>query len=399
MDDSTAISFAPSLRPSRRAAASPHADKPQAADSRPVDITVIMPTIFWSGTFERCARRVLSLIDAGKISTEVVFAFDGDAPPRPAWLDHPRVSVVKTGARSGPAAARNRAAQVASGRILLFVDADVELAADAIDRVHAAFESDPDLVGLFGTYDDEPPGRGVASAFRNLLHHHTHTSHPGRAGTFWAGCGAIRTAAFLDIGGFDETFDCPSVEDIELGMRVAADGGRIVLDPAVRCKHLKQWTLASMVVTDIVHRATPWTLLIMNSQELPTTLNLDWRGRLSGICSVLLLISLAVTPFASPMAWVALTCGLAVITMNFAFYRLCRRKRGIGFAVSAVMLHWLYFFYSSVTFGLVTVRELGIAFSRIIPRHSASPSIAVSLAQSAADELPRSRSLAASRAD
>jgi transposase len=30
------------------------------------------------------------------------------------------------------------------------------------------------------------------SRFRNLLHHHTHTTHPGPACTFWAGCGAVR---------------------------------------------------------------------------------------------------------------------------------------------------------------------------------------------------------------
>jgi hypothetical protein len=364
MDDSTVLSIAPGQRPSSRPATPPRAATPRAAVTRKVDISVIMPTLFWSGTFDRCSRRLLAVVDSGKISAEVVVAFDGHATSPPSWLDRPGVTVVQTGKRSGPAAARNRAAQVASGRILLFVDADVELAADAIDRVHAAFEADPDLVGLFGTYDDEPPGHGVASHFRNLLHHHTHTSHPGKAGTFWSGCGAIRTTEFLDIGGFDETYASPCVEDIELGMRIAATGGKIVLDPALQCKHLKQWTMASMVVADVVHRAAPWTRLIMNSRNLPATLNIDWRGRLSGICSVLLLVCLAVAPFASPAAWAAVACGLAVIGMNFDFYRLCATKRGVGFAVSAMALHWLYFVYASLTFAVVAAHELWLGLGR-----------------------------------
>jgi GT2 family glycosyltransferase len=322
-----------------------------------LEISVIMPTVHWSGTFERCARRVLSLMDAMPTTVEVVFAFDGAAPPVPDWLDRPGVKVVTTGVRSGPAVARNLAAQAASGSVLFFVDADVELAADAIQHVHAAFEADPDLVGLFGAYDDEPSADGVASTFRNLLHHHTHVSHPGSAGTFWSGCGAIRTAAFVDVGGFDETFAYPSVEDIELGMRIVANGGRIVLTPAVQCKHLKQWTLASMVFTDIVHRAKPWTHLIMNSHHLPVALNLDWRGRLSGVCSVLLAVCLAAAVFVPAALWVALACGLAVVGMNRNFYGLCLRKRGIGFAVAAMGLHWLYFVYSSLTFGFVTLYE------------------------------------------
>lgn len=321
-------------------------------------ISVIMPTIFWSGTFERCARRLLSLLDGAAPNAEVVFVFDGEAPPAPDWLDHPAVRIVTTGTRSGPAIARNLAAESARGELLFFVDADVEIAADAIERVQAAFAADPELIGLFGTYDDEPAAEGTASAFRNLLHHHTHVSHPGRAGTFWSGCGAMRKTAFLDIGGFDETYAYPSVEDIELGMRVVANGGKILLAPDVRCKHLKRWTLASMVFTDIVHRAAPWTHLIMNSHELPVSLNLDWRGRFSGICSVLLAVCLAASAFLPMTLWGALACGLVVVAMNGDFYRLCLRKGGIVFAVSSVALHWLYFVYSSLTFGFVVLYEL-----------------------------------------
>lgn len=361
MDEPIILSVDEARRPLRRVATSPLRT---AANPEPIALSVIMPTVFWSGTFERCARRVLTLLDAAAMPVEVVFAFDGSPPPAPAWLDGPGVRIVKTGTRSGPAIARNLAAESARGEVLFFVDADVELAADALDRVHAVFSADPDLVGLFGTYDDEPAAVGVASVFRNLLHHHTHVSHPGRAVTFWSGCGAMRRAAFLDVGGFDEKFAYPSVEDIELGMRVAANGGHILLAPEVQCKHLKHWTLASMVVTDIVHRATPWTHLIMNAPELPVTLNLDRRGRASGVCSVLLAAFLAAAAFSPLLLWAALACGLMVFAMNSDFYRLCLRKRGIGFAASAVVLHWLYFVYSSLTFGVVATYEIWLRWRR-----------------------------------
>jgi GT2 family glycosyltransferase len=372
MHESHMPTTAKSLRPHTSAVQSPRSCSGAASSTRQFDISVIMPTIFWSGTFERCARQVLSLIDSTAANAEVVVVFDGSPPPAPAWLDRPRVTIVKTGTRSGPAIARNLAAESARGEVLFFVDADVELAADAIDRVHAAFAADPDLVGLFGAYDDEPAAVSLTSTFRNLLHHHTHVSNPGTAGTFWSGCGAMRTTAFLDVGGFDEKFAYPSVEDIELGMRVAANGGKILLAPDVRCKHLKHWTLASMVITDIVHRATPWTRLIMNSRELPASLNLDWRGRLSGICSVLLAACLAVAVVAPVALWAALACGLVVVALNSSFYGLCARKRGFGFAVASFALHWLYFLYSSLTFGLVTLHELWLRY-----RRSAAPAAGV----------------------
>lgn len=323
----------------------------------PCRLSLIMPTVFWTGCFERCARRALDLIDRAAGPVEAVFAFDGVPPATPAWLDREGVRIVATRRRSGPAVARNLAAQAATSPILFFVDADVELAPDAIDRVLSAFDEDADLVAMFGAYDDEPAAAGVVSSFRNLLHHHTHTVNPGTASTFWTGCGAIRTAAFLDVGGFDESFTHPSVEDIELGMRIASNGGRIVLDPNLRCKHLKQWTLASMVFTDIVHRAVPWTRLILSQKRLPVTLNLDWRGRLGAICALGMAVSLVAAWFTPFGLWAAVGLTAALVVLNRDLYRLCLSKRGLRFAAASVALHWLYFVYSSLTFGVIATRE------------------------------------------
>jgi hypothetical protein len=47
--------------------------------------------------------------------------------------------------------------------------------------------------------------------------------------------GAIRRDVFLAEGSFDDTrFPEPSVEDIELGMRLAAHGHKLVLNPTIQ---------------------------------------------------------------------------------------------------------------------------------------------------------------------
>ena len=274
-----------------------------------------MPTVSWRGVFEQCAQRVLDIIEAANFAAEFIVVYDGTMAKPPAWLQRSGVRIVSTRVINGPAMARNKAAESARGQLLFFVDADVTLALDSLERVYTAFQSDDDLVALFGAYDDEPSALDTVSQFRNLLHHHTHVAHPGRASTFWTGCGAVRTAAFLDAAGFDSSDRYPSVADIELGMRITAAGGKIVFDPLISCKHTKRWTLASMIRTDIVHRARPWTQLIMSRHSLPESLSLD-------------------------------------------FYLLCLRKRGIPFAAASFALHMLYFVDSSITFGVVVVEEL-----------------------------------------
>ena len=152
---------------------------------------------------------------------------------------------------AGPAEARNLGAQRARGDVLVFVDADVVVHADAFHRIRAALEADQGLTAIFGSYDDSPPAPGAVSGFRNLLHHYVHQSSPGPATTFWAGLGAIRRDAFLASGGFDAArYPRASIEDVELGIRLAEAGARIVLDPELQGTHLKEWGLGEMLRTD-----------------------------------------------------------------------------------------------------------------------------------------------------
>src|SRR5918994_2110939 len=127
-------------------------------------------------------------------------------------------------------------------------------------RIAERFAADPELTAVFGAYDDDPGDPGLTSRYRNLLHHHVHVGAAGEVETFWAGLGAIRREAFEAAGGFDAyRFPEPSVEDIELGMRLRRRGGRIVLDRQIRGRHLKAWTPLSMVRTDFARRGVPWT--------------------------------------------------------------------------------------------------------------------------------------------
>lgn len=315
-----------------------------------------MPTTDFTATFARCARRAIASLRPD-LGDECIVVLDGPAVPVPPWLTDAGVLVMATGRVAGPAAARNAGARRARGEAVLFVDADVELAADALERVRDAFDADPDLTGIFGAYDDEPSAPNIVSRYRNLLHHHTHVRHAGPAETFWSGCGAMRTRAFLGLGGFDQTYEHPSIEDIELGVRASAVGGRLRLDPSIRCTHHKRWTLASMIHTDVFRRAVPWTRLVLSAGSMPRRLSLDLRARASGVLAVLAVASLFAGAIA-PAAFLASIAFLAaLLALNLDFYALCRRRHGLPFASGCFLLHWLYFTYAAIAFAAVHFLE------------------------------------------
>jgi hypothetical protein len=320
-----------------------------------IALSVVMPTVAWSGPFEPCARRVLEVMDATAVPCEFVIALDGPASDPPAWLKRSDVTVVTTGVRGGPAVARNLAVQSARGAVILFVDADVLLADGTLERAYGRLAEDTGLAGVFGCYDDTPAHPSVVSRFRNLLHHHTHAMSPGPVATFWAGCGAIRRDVLRSVGGFLASYGRPSIEDIELGMRATAAGHRIEIDPTLQGKHLKRWTLKSMVVTDIMHRAVPWSMLLLRGGTIPPTLNIDRRGRVSGACATLAALSLVAAAVIPAALIVSLMLVAVVVALNASFFRLCLRQGGVAFACACVPLYLLYLVYSTVTFAAVAL--------------------------------------------
>lgn len=278
-------------------------------------LTAIVPAGDRPYTLDLCRRAILAA---------------AEAPEELLVVDRP------TG--HGPAALRNAGAHRATGEVLVFVDADVEVHPDAFARIRHAFAADPSLVALFGAYDDAPAAPGVVSAFRNLLHHHIHQTGAGAATTFWSGLGAIRREAFLGAGGFDaDRYPGASVEDIELGMTLFADGARLRLDPRLLGTHHKRWSLVGMVRSDLLDRGVPWARALLRAGHGSRALNLSWSQRVSALASLGVLGAMAA---GRPRA---LAAALGVLTaLNRSFYALLWRRMGPPRALAGVGLHVLH---------------------------------------------------------
>ena len=263
-----------------------------------------------------------------------------------------------SGRPHGPAFARNRAAEVARGDVLVFVDADVVVAKGALRRLAARFRAEPEVMAVFGSYDDHPSDPGFVSQYRNLLHHHVHQRGRGEAQTFWAGLGAIRRTEFLAVGMFDEWhYAAPQIEDIELGRRVHLLGHRIVLDPDIQGTHLKRWTFRGTLFADFRHRGVPWMWLLLQEGTSASTGTLNVRTVekvLTGLAAVALVMPLAALVFRNPhFLWLSLAIAIVIALANLHFYRFLRRARGFVFALRALPLHLLYYAGNafSVVFG------------------------------------------------
>ena len=318
-------------------------------DSAGEAISVIVPVYNGALHLERCIRS----ITASRFPNQsCIVVNDGSTDESEMIAGRLGVSVLNLpGGPFGPAYARNRGASVASGDILFFVDSDVVPAPGSLELIAQIFREHPDVDAIFGSYDAEPAAPQLLSQYRNLLHHFVHQNASSEASTFWAGCGAIRASVFRRIGGFDEkTFTQPSIEDIELGYRLRRSGHRILLVRSLQGKHLKRWTLLSLIKNDITRRALPWSRLIMESRHAPNDLNLAWRQRWSALLVSVGCTALILSWFRPPLFSISAGAQIVVIVLNFDLYRFFFRRRGIRFAAACVPLHSVYYLTSAATY-------------------------------------------------
>ncbi len=342
----------------------------------PLPISVIVP-VFHGGTkFRECVDSIVAALRDGD---EGIVVSDGEGDGSWRYAREAGLRVVVRDSNAGPATARNDGARAAKADFLFFVDADVTLPPDALEIVAGVFGSEPDVAALLGSYDEEPAETNFLSQFKNLFHHFVHQGNGPEANTFWGACGAIKRKIFFEVGGFDESFGNPSVEDIELGYRISGCGHRIRLVRELQVKHLKKWTPYSLVRTDFSCRAEPWTRLIWRSvwggRKLTADLNLGPSFRLSMAVSCLL-VAAAVGMFFVPwLAMAAAALGVAFLLINSSFLNFFRTRRGLKFAAGAGVWRFTYDLYSVAGFcygsSVSARRAMGriglLSFARIDP--------------------------------
>lgn len=318
-------------------------------------ISVIVPVYNGAKFLPSCLDAIFATDD---VTFEVIVIDDGSTDESARISRDRGASVVPSERpKSGPAAARNLGAGLAKGEILLFVDADVVVAPGTLKQVADRFEEQPEISALFGSYDDKPAEKNFLSQYKNLQHHFVHQNSSSEASTFWSGLGAIRRDVFLSAGGFDcSQFQVPSIEDIELGVRLRQAGHRILLAKDIQATHLKKWEIVSLLRTEIFCRAIPWSKLILTRQGMINDMNLKTADRASALLVALLGAAVALMLWKPAFGLVAVGAAIALVYLNGDAFRFFAKARGAWFA--ALTFPWLltYFFYSGTAFVLCWFR-------------------------------------------
>jgi len=148
--------------------------------------------------------------------------------------------------RGGAGRARNKGAELATGDVLFFTDADVVLPGDTLDLLKKAFERErADCV--VGVFSSENPYQDFFSQYKSLYCNFKY-QHLAGGPAFNTAVAALPKRIFVELNGFNETL--AAAEDNDFGDRLFKKGFRCVIEHRLEILHLKEFTLKSLLMND-----------------------------------------------------------------------------------------------------------------------------------------------------
>lgn len=261
---------------------------------------------------------------------EVIVVDDGSSAP--FSILHSPFKVIRLPKNMGPAVARNKGVKAARGKFVVFLDSDVELFPDALANLAKIYQDDPDIVAVTGVWVKHQRSSAFFPNYKALRDWSYWINERDKSGYYFlfsTRIASIKRSVFNRLGGFDETYPAPLVEDIELTYRIARRYA-IIFAPNVRVRHEFEpfWPVAKKYFL----RAYYWTRLYARRKKFDPVATTWWEAltTVSGVAVVFFLpISLM-----SPIGRMGLMMSLLLhLFLTRKFLAFMVREKGVVFAV------------------------------------------------------------------
>lgn len=326
-------------------------------------ISAVVPVLDGEATLGRCLAALHAALPAG---SDIVVVDDGSSDRSAAIARGHGATVLVHAVNRGTSAARNTGWRATRGDVVVFVDADVEVAPDAIRRLLAVL-ADPALLGANGVLSPEPLD-GTGSDFANLCIHYQHRRHGPRVASAFTSICALRRSTLEQMGGWNEAWFSRYADDVET--RFHLPPASIGVDFDALARHHKHVPVRGVIKHRFRIGSFYARSVLSHRGEIarrPKAAVIDTRYPLNTLTAGATCVAVAALPLTPTVSLAALAaCALGFLVVNQDFVRFVAARRGARAAALWLGITLAESF--AMGFGMVA----GTASAVIRPREAAS---------------------------
>ncbi len=322
-----------------------------------LSVSIIIPAYNSAKTIFTCLEEALKAIDP---QDEIIVVDDASTDDTEKIALNYNCKVKSLSQNRGPGFARNFGAGVAQNELLIFLDSDIVLKKETIEKMKQYFSHHPDCHTLTLNLDSTQKTFGFFSDYKNLYMDHMLSSGELEVNYVYGACCATRSRGFIP---WPTTIRM--TEDAAWGYRQKKLGLKIHCLKELRVTHLKEYNLISLIRYDFLISSffarsflknNRWNTLY-TSEKFGHTL----KGQKISIVTIFCILSLSA--FSSSWMWAG--GGLWFIA-NLHFFSFLKKKRNLPFLMGAIVWTFLdhIVYLMGILYGVFLFARRGDLFSQ-----------------------------------
>lgn len=284
-------------------------------------ISVIIPVYNGEKTIDDTLN---SVFKSSYKDFEVIAIDDGSIDGSLEILKKYPITIISLDNNSGPAFARNTGIKNVNGEIVVFIDSDVTIKEDALEKVNQTFEDKKDIDALIMMRSQVPLNKGLTPLYWALYKYSLWNTNEEYQTSFTTNRGAVRKEVFNRIGYFDTIYKGPDVEDYEFGYRMTNNKMKIFVNRDILVQH--NHPTFKISIKKFFRRSYMWTRLFLKRKKFDNVYTTKSMG-IKTLVGFLLIPLFMVSFFSLFLLKITFLIFLIFCLMNLNFYTLCIIKK------------------------------------------------------------------------
>lgn len=307
-------------------------------------LSIVIPVYNSEKTLSSCLK---SIYKSAPKNSEIIIVDDCSTDSSINIAKKFKSKIIKLKTKSGAAAARNIGIKKAKNDIILFIDSDMIITENSFKELIKTF-SNKAIDGVIGNYSNITINKNLLTNYQNLYTHYNYLSI-GREKivqikNFWTAFGAIKTK-ILKQNLFDPSFK--GLEDIEIGLRLADKGYKLILNKNIQNIHNNYYNLKKFI-KNYYSKSKAWLDISIKKGLLKYEGYDNLAKKLSLISVVLFIPSLF---FIKLVPYLPLIPLILFILSNLKFYIFLFKQRNLKLGLACIPLS--LFSYHLIELGLI----------------------------------------------